>query len=159
MRRNLSKETRNLKESEAIHRDLVNYYESLFSWIEEFRDEQALTEITDAEGGSDDGVRPAWANEDEWRGLDDTQRSQLAPDKYNSWHKAKWEIGREYQRFCGYLLEEKGWIAEYHGALRGIDDLGRDLLARKAGRALVEQCNYRAQRKEQWSRCDSISQR
>lgn len=148
MRRKLSKEIRKLKESEAIHRDLVNYYESLFPWIEEFRDEQALTEITDAEGGSDDGVRPAWVNEDEWRGLDDTQRSQLALDRYNSRHKAKWEIGREYERFCGYLLEEKGWTVEYHGALRGIDDLGRDLLARKAGRALVVQCKYWAERKE-----------
>jgi hypothetical protein len=148
MRRKLSKEIRELKESEAIHRNLVEYYESLFPWIEEFRDEPALAEIADAEGGSDDGVRPAWVNEDEWRGLDDTQRSQLALDKYILQHKAKWEIGREYERFCGYLLEKKGWTVEYHGAVRGIDDLGRDLLARKAGRALVVQCKYWAERKE-----------
>lgn len=147
LKRKLSKEIRGLKESEAIHRSLVEYYESLFPWIEEFRGESSPADLV-GEETTDEGFRPLWIQASEWQNLSEVQRSQLALDRYIERKKSKWEIGIEYERFCGYELEKKGWKVEYHGAIRGIDDLGRDLLARKPGRVLVVQCKNWSQHKE-----------
>lgn len=38
------------------------------------------------------------------------------------------ELGLQYERYIGYLFEREGKEVIYHGALKGFDDLGRDLI-------------------------------
>jgi hypothetical protein len=52
-------------------------------------------------------------------------------DRYLARRKSDWEIGRFYERYLGFLRETNGWAVTYHGALRGFEDLGRDLICVK----------------------------
>ncbi len=143
LRKRLGREIRELKASEIVHRNLVAYYERLFPMLAELRDGEVPTkeDLIKVDDGEADR-RKGWLSEDEWNSLDEAGRSQLALDRYCARNKSKWEIGLEYERFCGYRLESQGWEVEYHGALEGLDDLGRDLIARKPGEILVVQCKY-----------------
>ena len=68
---------------------------------------------------------------EEWEKLPVHARNQLALDRYLERAKSDWEIGRLYERYLGYLRETSGWVVTYHGALRGFEDLGRDLICVK----------------------------
>lgn len=74
-----------------------------------------------------------YLSREEWERLSVTQRNQLALDRYLSRSKSNWEIGRFYERYLGYLREMDGWGVAYHGALKGFEDLGRDLICTKDG--------------------------
>jgi hypothetical protein len=63
--------------------------------------------------------------------------------------KSDWEIGRLYERYLGYLRETNGWVVTYHGALRGFEDLGRDLICVKDKRVEIVQAKC-------WSRSKVI---
>lgn len=69
--------------------------------------------------------------------------------------KRKWkkddEIGREYERYIGYLCESRGYRVTYYGATKGKSDKGRDLLVKESKNAkeiYVVQCKYRGKDKE-----------
>ncbi len=83
----------------------------------------------------------------EFEALSPVQRNQKALERYITNHKSNWQIGREFERYTGYLLEEKGYAVDYHGAIEGFDDLGRDLIALKEEKTLIVQCKYWAQNK------------
>ncbi len=52
------------------------------------------------------------------------------------------QIGQMFEFSVGYRLEQEEWSVDYHGARMGLDDSGRDIIARKGGRHLVAQCKY-----------------
>jgi len=54
--------------------------------------------------------------------------------------RTAWEVGRDYERYIGYLRERDGAKVTYHGIFQGLEDLGRDLLAEKGGEIEVIQC-------------------
>ena len=62
-------------------------------------------------------------------------------------HKTDWQIGREYERYIGFLYENKGWDVYYHGK-KGFEDLGRDLICWKDNSTEIIQCKRWAQEKE-----------
>ena len=148
LRARLSKELRDLKASEIFHRNLVEYYESLFPWIEEFRDDHPPEQT--AEESPDVDLRKNWLSDEEWTKLSEAEKSQQALERYIARRKSKWEIGIEYERWCGYRLETQGWSVSYHGAIRGFDDLGRDIIARKIAEKeiLIVQCKRWSSQKE-----------
>lgn len=85
----------------------------------------------------------------EWRTLSETRRNQIALDRYiEGRHKSKWQVGRDYELYIGYMFEQRGYKVEYFGSLMGLEDLGRDLIVTsKEGKVLIVQCKYWSQRK------------
>lgn len=56
--------------------------------------------------------------------------------------KSPYQLGRDYERFIGYLYECEGYTVSYFGIENGKEDLGRDLICRKDGTTLIVQCKY-----------------
>jgi len=120
-------------------------YEEWFPTLADYR--EALLEELIPVGGDRDGLAeienadPAlpFLSREEYEGLSPTKRNQLALDRYRARDKSDWEIGRHYERILGYLYERDGWIVTYHGAVKGFEDFGRDLICERAGEIEVVQ--------------------
>jgi hypothetical protein len=125
-------------------------YETAFPFLPDFF-EGAPTEELAAVGASrveDDDPVKNWLSEAEYARMTPTERSQRALERYVKRKKTSWEIGRDYERYIGYQYEKLGWEVEYHGANRGLEDLGRDLIARGNGQTIIIQCKYWGQWKD-----------
>jgi hypothetical protein len=84
-----------------------------------------------------------YLEKDEWQKLTDTERNQLALDRYiESRKKSKWQIGRDYELYCGYCYEQKGYSVDYYGSYHGLEDLGRDLIIKLGDDIRIVQCKY-----------------
>ena len=84
-----------------------------------------------------------YLSKEEWATLSTCERNQLALDRYVQAHqKTKWQIGRDYELFVGYSFEQKGYTVDYFGSYMGLEDLGRDLIAKKDNLTLIIQCKY-----------------
>lgn len=148
------------KELAALHREakytqwLLKLYEWHFPWLAELRDDEEqraflghLDEV--AAGEADPEADPAshWLTPEEYAKLSDAERNQRALDRYLASRKSPWELGRDYERYIGFLREQAGWVVTYQGIFAGLDDLGRDLLARQGKVIEVIQCKRWAQHK------------
>jgi hypothetical protein len=139
-----------------ITRYLLQYYESLFPWLVDLRGEDVddLVEQSQqptAEDVSDDPARK-WLTAGEYSKLSTSQRYQLALDRYWSRKKTSWEVGRDYERYIGYLYESEGYSVHYQGIVEGFADLGRDLIATKEAQTVIVQCKC-------WSRDKTIHEK
>lgn len=77
----------------------------------------------------------------EWNNLNSTQRHQLALDRYwEGRQKNAWLAGLQYERFIGFTYEQSGFDVQYHGATRGVADLGIDLICAKDNKVQLIQC-------------------
>lgn len=95
-----------------------------------------------------DSVRNYLSSE-EYAQLSTVERNQLALDRYiESHHKSNWQIGRDYELYVGYRYEKKGYKVEYYGSINKLEDLGRDLIARRDGTTLIIQCKYWSSKKQ-----------
>jgi len=84
-----------------------------------------------------------WLSKEEYQSLSTVERNQLALDRYKESHnKTKWQIGRDYELFVGYTYQQKGYTVDYFGSYMGLEDLGRDLIAKKDSKTLIIQCKY-----------------
>ena len=81
------------------------------------------------------------------KALPEAERNQRALDRYLKSRKSPWQLGRDYERYVGYLREQAGCHVTYHGIFQGLEDLGRDVLAEKDGAIEVIQCKRWAQHK------------
>lgn len=89
-----------------------------------------------------------WLSKEEYQTMSSTERNQLALDRYrNSHNKTKWQIGRDYELYVGYVYSKKGYTIDYFGSYMGVEDLGRDLIAKKGNSILIIQCKYWSQEK------------
>ncbi len=83
----------------------------------------------------------------EYKKLSDTEKFQLALDRYKKRKKSNWEIGISFERYVGYLYESKNYKVTFFGATKGLDDLGRDIIAKNETETLIIQCKYWSQHK------------
>ena len=84
-----------------------------------------------------------YLSKEEYRTLTVTERNQLALDRYNNSHnKTKWQIGRDYEQYVGYQYRKKGYDVDDFGSYMGMEDLGRDIIAKKENNVLIIQCKY-----------------
>ena len=67
------------------------------------------------------------------------ERNQLALNRYLNGNLGPAAIGRLYERYLGYLYECDGWQVEYHGIVKGLEDLGRDLICSKGNEIKIIQ--------------------
>lgn len=143
--REVKREKRALTEWVKFLEYQLKAYEEYFPQLEEYR-ELILDERVPLLPGADnveelENADPSqvYVSREEWDRLSVTERDQLALDRYVARPKSDWEIGRYYERYLGYLRETEGWAVAYHGALRGFEDLGRDLIFFKDGAVEIVQ--------------------
>ncbi|MFZ1946228.1 MAG: hypothetical protein WAW06_01620 [bacterium] len=141
----VKREKRELTERLKFLEYQLRAYEEYFPQLEEYR-ELILDERVPLAAGADNLEELDTADRslmflsrDEWQRLSPTERNQLALDRYVARPKSDWEIGRYYERYLGYLRETDGWAVTYQGALRGFEDLGRDLICAKNGEVAIVQ--------------------
>jgi hypothetical protein len=60
----------------------------------------------------------------EWDRLNESERAQLALDRYwsSSRKRSAWAAGVQFERYIGYLYEQDGYDVEYNGAIKGKHD-------------------------------------
>lgn len=66
-------------------------------------------------------------------------KAQKLSDKKSKRVRSNAEAGRVYERYIGYLHELYEGHVEYHGAINGFQDLGRDLIIRNGDEVYVIQ--------------------
>lgn len=127
----------------------LKYYESLFPWLVDFKgediDDLIIQIVEKSERGSEDLEEPddpvkKWVSPAEYQNLPTVERNQRALDRYWQKKKSKWEIGRDYERYIGYLYEKSGFSVYYQGIIAGFEDLGRDLIAVQRDNTEIVQC-------------------
>lgn len=84
----------------------------------------------------------------EFNSLSLSERNQLALDRYLQRNKTKWQIGRDYELYIGYLCESNGYKVQYTGTLQKLEDMGRDLIVSDPSHTYIIQCKNWAQEKE-----------
>lgn len=94
-----------------------------------------------------------YLTQEEWDSLTDTQRDQLALDRYvKSHNKTKWQIGRDYELFIAHRYRQQGYDVDPCGSYLKLEDMGRDLILKKDGQIRIVQCKY-------WSNSKIINER
>lgn len=125
---------------------LVAYYENIAPFLIDLKEEvniatekeRALLKEYSEEELEDYATH--YLTKEEYRKLPEAERNQMALDRFWKRPKSKWLIGRLYERYVGYLYEEKGYDVEYVGIFKGFEDLGRDLICKKNKEFIVIQC-------------------
>lgn len=79
--------------------------------------------------------------------ITEDKNNQKELDRYVSANHSKEDIGLFYERYIGYIFESKGWHVIYHGAKKGKEDEGIDLICIKNDRVRLVQCKYWSQNK------------
>ena len=140
---------------------LAAFYEWHVPWLGELRDveeeESFIETVLDddlgpSEASSTNDPARAWLSEREYNALAETDRNQRALDRYLRSPKTRWQIGRDYERYVGYLCEQDGDEVEYKGIIAGFDDLGRDVIARRGSNVRIIQC-------KRWSASKTIHEK
>ena len=119
---------------------LLNLFPNLSDIIDCEFNQLPMIEVKDI---SDYDTTRDYLSKEEYSALTVTERNQLALDRYKKSHsKSKWQIGRDYELYVGYRYNQKGYIVEYFGSEKRLEDMGRDLIAFKGGKTLIVQCKY-----------------
>jgi hypothetical protein len=154
----IAREKREIQKQVKLLEYQLRSYEEYFPQLEEYRD-LILDERVPLSAGADnleelEAADPTerFLSREEWEKLPVQARNQLALDRYWARSKDDWEIGRIYERYLGYLRETNGWVVTFHGALRGFEDLGRDLICVKDKRVEIVQAKC-------WSRSKVIHEK
>jgi len=143
--REIAGEKRVLQKKLRVTRNLIRYYEALFPWLSEFVGEDVdellvqVGEQAEKETGTEDRSL-GYLTDGEKKQLSRTECYQRALDRYWQRRKTPWQIGRDYERYVGYLYEKEGFSVYYQGIVAGLEDLGRDLIAKAPDRTEVIQC-------------------
>ena len=121
----LKKEKKALIAENKLLRYQIAYFKRIVPEIEELDDFDYIPVHYDTEN---DAIK-AYLSDDEYNELSETEKNQLALERYWKRKKSKWEIGRDFERYYGYLLEQRGYKVIYFGIDKGFEDMGRDLIA------------------------------
>ena len=122
---------------------LLKLFPELSNYIEDFESLKELEDLSNINDLKQDFDRVSYyMQKDEYERLNINERNQLALERYIKGQKTKWQIGRDYELFCGWKYENDGWQVEYTGIDKKLNDLGRDLIARKENEHLIIQCKY-----------------
>jgi hypothetical protein len=150
--REVSRQRRIIEKQFRVTRNLIKYYEALFPWLTDFVGEdvdELIAQVTDRAKKADSEEDPVqiYLTPGEYTKLSPAERNQKALDRYWTRKMSSWEIGRIYERYIGYLYEKEGYSVFYQGIEAGLEDLGRDLIAKKNNEIKIIQCKNWAQHK------------
>lgn len=132
------------KKEAFIFKHILEYYETIFPWLTDFRDapDEAIRQESCKVIQEEEDPARRFLSGGEWEKLSTAEKFQRALDRYWKRKKTNWQIGRDYERYTGYRYESKGWEVTYVGAIKGLEDMGRDLIAKKDGVIHIVQCKY-----------------
>jgi len=143
----LVSEKKKLLEENTILKYQIEYIKALIPETEDIVEyDEYKTEVEDADNPY------KFLSKDEYKLLSDTEKNIRALEYYKKRHKKNWEIGRDFERYVGYIYEENGYEVEYFGIEKKLNDLGRDLIVRKDGTTIIIQCKY-------WSKLKTIHEK
>jgi len=153
----IAREKRTLQQAVKMLEYQLHFYETAFPWLEEFKELDPKTAYDLASNAASDSeddstIRHHLLSPSEYTSLSTAEKYQLALDRYVRRNKNAWQVGIEYERYVGYLFEMDGYNVKYHGALTGLGDLGRDLIASKDGSTIIIQC-------KRWSKTKTIHEK
>jgi len=123
----------------------VASYKEYFPFLEEFEDailDESISLSSDSDNrDSIEKADPAikYLARGEYEQLSDANRYQLALERYLSGNLSQSAVGKLYEQCIGYLYEKQGYSVEYHGIVKGLEDLGRDLICIKGTEVLIIQ--------------------
>ena len=144
-----------LKQCKEYEHQLV-FYETLFPWLEDFKElppKEAYSYIIETNNDDEYSRVREWLSAEEYHNLPSHEKWQRALDNYiKRPNKTNWHIGIDYERFVGYEYEAAGYKITYEGALKGVEDRGRDLIAIKGNERLIIQC-------KRWSKEKTIHEK
>lgn len=152
--RDLRKETKSLLEQYKIYEYQLHYLLELFPALKDILDTDynELPTTLNLNNIEHDRTRD-FLSPSEWSSLTPQERNQLALDRYcESHNKSKWQIGRDYELYVGYEFEKKGFSVNYFGSYMGLEDLGRDIIAKDKRKTYIVQCKY-------WSQVKTIHEK
>ena len=148
---------------ECQYKEMLFKYEtlmSLFPELEKYVDDISYLKDVHRDTCLDDvqqnydRVRD-WLTVEEYRNLSVEERNQRALDLYLKRKMSQKEVGDDYEMYIGWLLREKGYEVQMFGIERGLEDLGRDIIAFKnvdlfstSKHILIVQCKRWSHRKE-----------
>ncbi|MFA5805817.1 MAG: restriction endonuclease [Melioribacteraceae bacterium] len=143
----LAREKREFHKKFIITRNLIKYYEALFPWLSDFVGEdidELLVQTFQQTATDDEEIDPvrSYLTQGEYEKLTVTERNQKALDRFWTKKKSPWQIGKDYERYIGYLYEQKDYSVYYQGIEKGLEDLGRDLICKKNNSIEIVQCKY-----------------
>lgn len=142
--REIRKDARMIVEKNKESQYQLDYLLKLFPSLQDVieTDYNELPPIQVSEISEYDSARD-YLTKEEYQSLSNCERNQLALDRYKNSHKrTKWQIGRDYEMFVGYTYAKKGYNIDYFGSYKGLEDLGRDIIAQKGNQVLIIQCKY-----------------
>lgn len=148
----LKNETKNYIEQYKLmmykYEYLLNVFPELVDYVEDFESIKEIDNYSSIQNLSDESdlVRK-FITKNEYLSLSEHDRNQLALNNYVNGKKSNWQIGRDYELFCGQYYEKDGWEVSYFGMEKKLNDLGRDLIAKKGPEVHVIQCKYWSQDK------------
>lgn len=120
-----------------------DYLLALFPELHEYIDGEAIREDTVVTKEETEDRRIGYLSKEEWRELNETQKSQLALDRYNERRKrTNAQVGRDYEEYIAHLfrVKLKGCDVSMFGEQKGLNDLGRDLIVKHRGKVYIVQC-------------------
>lgn len=112
---------------------LLNLFPELSAYVEDYEDIKKISSYRTLNDFMDEYDKAKdWISKEEYLKMGEDERNQLALDRYISHkNKSKWQIGRDYELYVGYLFRREGWQVIQHGIERKLNDLGRDIIASK----------------------------
>jgi hypothetical protein len=129
------------KHFEYLLKTLYEDYPVLGDYEEDILDDKATLSLG-VDDSPDTDLVATFISEEDYRRLKPVERNQLALERWIARKKSNVEIGRLYERYIGSRYESRGWIVQYHGATQGLEDLGRDLICKKASKVQIVQAKY-----------------
>lgn len=147
----IARSKRQLLREFKLLRYTVSMYEQAAPWLRDSQmPVQELAEALDElESNSVEEYQTLrnYLSPEEYQQLTTAEKYQLALDRYKKHPKSNWKAGVEYERYVGYLFESQGYHVYYSGALKGKEDLGRDLVASRGDDVFIIQCKRWAKEK------------
>lgn len=125
-------------------------YEDAFPWLYEYKiaNKDDIKQISEKNNNESEEKRLLhYLSAIEYEKLSTTEKYQLALDRYKKSHKTNWEIGISFERYIGYLYEQQGYKVIFYGAIMGLEDLGRDIIAYNTKEVIIIQCKYWSENK------------
>ena len=123
---------RNYKEMRYKYLFLLDAFPELKQYVD---DEEALMHLSEYKDYEDfkserDEVLD-YISSDEYKKLSENERNQLALDRYKKAKKSNWQIGMQYEMYIGHLLRQNHFEVIQYGIEKGLEDLGRDIIAKR----------------------------
>lgn len=125
------------KEMQYRYEYLLSLFPELVEYVENEEDLYLIENDTNLEDFVDELKEEKdhahdYLSDEEWQSLSTNERNQLALDNYIKRDKSKLIIGLEYEMYIDFLLRKDGFKTTAFGIERGLNDLGRDIIATKS---------------------------